>query len=97
MKPALLHLGIILFFTLMSGETHMTLAFQENLQKGKPLEKNLKAGDIHSYRISLKSGDLAYIEVDQRGIDVIVRVFGPTKRKIDEVDSPNGARGIEPV
>jgi erythromycin esterase len=35
--------------------------------------------------------------VDQRGIDVVVRVFGPDGGKIAEIDSPNGKRGDEPI
>ena len=35
--------------------------------------------------------------VEQRGIDVVVTLFGPDGKQIVEVDSPNGAEGPEPV
>jgi hypothetical protein len=35
--------------------------------------------------------------VDQRGIDVIVRVFSPGGKKLGEFDSPNGDEGPENV
>jgi hypothetical protein len=35
--------------------------------------------------------------VDQRGIDVVVRVYDPTGKKTDEVDSPNGEWGTNKV
>lgn len=35
--------------------------------------------------------------VDQRGIDVVVRVFAPDGGKLAEIDSPNGKNGIEPI
>src|SRR5262249_4846430 len=37
------------------------------------------------------------IDVDQRGIDVLVELFGPDGKKLAEVDSPNGISGLEPV
>src|SRR4029077_10170146 len=35
--------------------------------------------------------------VNQRGIDVVVRVFAPDGSRIAEIDSPNGTQGDEPV
>ena len=69
----------------------------ELLVKGKTIEKNLDGSDSHSYQLSLRSGEFAYVEVLQKGIDVVVQVFDPAGKKIDEVDSPNGTQGIEPV
>lgn len=65
------------------------------IEVGKPIEKELSAGQAHSYRVVLTSGQYARIVVDQRGIDVRVSVFGFDKKKVMEVDSPNGERGIE--
>lgn len=69
----------------------------ESLLKGKSIEKELKGGESHSYSLAVDKGEFVYVEVDQRGIDVVVRVYDPTGKKTDEVDSPNGQRGPEPV
>ncbi|MEK6321667.1 MAG: CHAT domain-containing tetratricopeptide repeat protein [Acidobacteriota bacterium] len=65
--------------------------------EGKTVERALSGGESHQYKISLSSGQYLHLVVDQRGIDVVVTLFGPDDRKIIEVDSPNGTQGPEPV
>lgn len=67
------------------------------LENGKPIERELKAGENHFYTIGLESGQFLDAAVNQRGIDVIVRVFAPDDSKIAEIDSPNGIQGDEPI
>jgi hypothetical protein len=64
---------------------------------GKPIERELKGGEAHSYKIALAAGQYLHAVVDQKGIDVVVRLFGPDGKQIAEVDSPNGTQGPEPV
>jgi CHAT domain-containing protein len=61
----------------------------------KPVERELAGGQSHSYRIGLAAGQYLRVVVDQRGIDVVVTLFGPDGKKIVEVDSPNGDQGPE--
>jgi CHAT domain-containing protein/tetratricopeptide (TPR) repeat protein len=79
-----------------------TLAAQNDkdtqaIEPGKPIVRELAGGRSHSYRIALISGQFLFVVVDQRGIDVVVTLFGPDDRKIVEVDSPNGMQGLESV
>ena len=67
------------------------------LEMGKPVEKELSGGESHSYRIALAAGQYLHIVVDQRGIDVVVALYGPDDKKLKEVDSPNGTNGPEPL
>ena len=67
------------------------------LVSNTPIWRDMTAGDVHYYAITLDSGQFAFIPVEQRGIDVIVRVHGPDGGQLTEVDSPNGSRGLEPV
>lgn len=67
------------------------------LQIGTPIERALAAGQSHSYSLSLEKDQLVQLVVDQRGIDVIVRVFSPAAKPVKEVDSPNGTAGPEEV
>jgi erythromycin esterase len=57
----------------------------------------MAGGDAHDYKVSLKAGQFLYLVVDQRGIDLVLRVFGPDGKRVAEVDSPNGDNGPEPV
>ena len=67
------------------------------LKVGAPVERELKAGEAHSYIAKLASGQYLHVVVEQKGIDVVVRLFGPDGQKISEVDSPNGTQGPEPL
>lgn len=95
-------LGVILIFSIQaplaqqsSSSTKRVEAQQ--LAQSKPIERELKAGETQAYEITLGAGQFLDAAVNQRGIDVMVRVFAPDGSKIAEIDSPNGAQGDEPV
>ena len=67
------------------------------LEPGKPVERELKGGEVHQYHVEMKAGQFLHTIVEQRGIDVVVIVFAPDGQKVFEVDSPNGANGPEQV
>lgn len=67
------------------------------LELDKPIERELVGGQAHVYELTLAKNQYLHLVVDQRGIDVVVVLFGPDAEKLDEVDSPNGTQGIEPV
>ena len=69
----------------------------QQLQQRKPVERELRAKQTHAYTIALEAGQFLDAAVNQRGIDVIVRVLAPDGKLIAEVDSPNGTRGDEPI
>lgn len=68
-----------------------------SLQPGTPLEREMARGQIHRFGITLEPDQLVQLVIDQRGIDVIVRVFSPAGRSLGEFDSPNGSEGPENV
>jgi tetratricopeptide (TPR) repeat protein len=65
------------------------------LQIGRPVERQLSGGEVHSYQITLASDQYLRVAVDQRGIDVVLALFGPDGRKLKEADSPTGDKGTE--
>lgn len=67
------------------------------LQSGVPLQRELKAGQTHTYTIDLTSGQFLHVTVEQQGIDVVITLSGPGGKAIAKVDSPNGQYGPEPV
>ena len=67
------------------------------LEMGKPIERELAGGGAHSFLVILEAGQFLRLVVDQRGIDVVVTVFGPDGKHLVEMDSPNGTKGPEPV
>ena len=68
-----------------------------SLEPGKAIERAMAGGDAHDYKVPLKAGQFLHVVVDQRGIDVVVRLLGPDGKRIAEVDSPNGDHGPEPI
>ncbi len=67
------------------------------LEQGKPIERELKGGEVHVYEIALTAGQFLKAVVEQRGIDVEVLVIAPDGKQIVKVDSPNGTQGQEPL
>jgi CHAT domain-containing protein/Tfp pilus assembly protein PilF len=71
--------------TAAHGDQDVTL-----LAPGKPIERGIKGGETHVYRITLTAGQFLHAVVDQRGINAVVTLFGPDGKRIVEVDSPTG-------
>jgi CHAT domain-containing protein/Flp pilus assembly protein TadD len=57
------------------------------LEPGNPIERELTGGQSHSYRMALAAGQYVKLAVEQRGIDVAVKLFGPDGKQIIEFDS----------
>jgi CHAT domain-containing protein/tetratricopeptide (TPR) repeat protein len=68
-----------------------------NLPTLSNIERELKGGETHSYRVTLTSGQFLYALVEQKGIDVTVGLLDPTGKQIALADSPNDQWGTEPV
>jgi hypothetical protein len=94
------------FFALLSALTFAVVPVPESalaqtqtpaLTLGQPIEKELAAGESHSYGVNLEAGQFMFAVVNQRGIDVTVAVFGPEGEQVGWFDSPNGGYGIEGV
>ncbi len=64
---------------------------------GRPLVERLASGNRRRYEILLEAGQYLDLVVQQRGVDVGVRVFDPEGRPLLWVDSPNGRQGPEEV
>lgn len=63
----------------------------------KPVERQLNGGQTHRYEMGLSRGEYLGLIVEQRGIDVVLALFAPDGKLIQEVDSPNEAQGPEPL
>ncbi len=61
------------------------------------VQRELKGGETHAFRIALTSGQFLDAAVQQQDIDIVVSVFGPDGKQLTESDSPNGRWGPEPV
>lgn len=69
----------------------------QQLEQHIPIQRELKAGETQAYKITLEVGQFLNAAANQRGVDVVVRIFAPDGSKIAEIDSPNGTQGDEPI
>ena len=67
------------------------------LQLGTPIERTLAAAQSQEFTLNLEENAFVQLVVEQRGIDVVVRVSSPAGKSLGEFDSPNGADGPEHV
>src|SRR6185369_17071525 len=58
----------------------------EPLESGRTIEKTVSAGQTHSFTIDAKAGQYLHVIVDQRGVDLVVTLFGPDGAKIVDID-----------
>ena len=66
-----------------------------SLELGKAIERELSGGQTHAYSFALAAGQFARVIVEQKGIDVVVRLLDANGNSLAEVDSPNDDRGEE--
>ena len=60
------------------------------IEPGRIFEKSIAGRAAHTYQITLNAGEFSRITLEQRGIDVLIKLYGPDNRKLFERDSPNG-------
>ena len=59
------------------------------------VERVLAKDTVHAYPVDLRAGEYLSLRVDQRGVDVELRLFDPGGHLLLRLDSPNGAHGPE--
>lgn len=69
----------------------------QQLEVGKPIERELAGGGSHSYRIALAKDQFLHLAVEQRGIDVTLRLLDAAGKEIAEVNTINGTQGMESI
>jgi CHAT domain-containing protein/tetratricopeptide (TPR) repeat protein len=68
-----------------------------SLRPHRTFDGRIGGGETRSYQIELKAGQYLEAVVDQKGVDVAVRIIDPAGKKLLEIDSPNGPQGPESV
>ena len=69
----------------------------QTLQLDTPIERTLGAGQIHEFTVKVEENSFIQLVVEQRGIDVFIRVSSPDGENLGEYDTPNGSDGPEHV
>src|SRR5262245_49933137 len=65
---------------------------------GKPVMREMRGGEVHTYQVMLSAGQYARVVVEQKGIDVVLGLLGADGKPLLEVDNNlSGTRGEEAV
>ena len=86
-----------IYFSASSTVSAVRQTETRQLFQGDIFESHIHTGQLHRYRVKLDADQLLHLTVAQKGIDVLVTIYQPDGQKVAEVDSPIGARGVEPV
>jgi CHAT domain-containing protein/Tfp pilus assembly protein PilF len=80
-----------------ASQSPTTAAAATVLELGKPVERELAGGQSHNYQITLAEGQFVSVIVEQRGLDVMVKLLGPDGNQIAELNSEVRSQGRELV
>jgi hypothetical protein len=90
-------LRVLILLPLVVCFSLATVHAQTRLQLGTPIERTLGPGQVHEFTVDLEENNFIQFVVEQRGIDLFVKVSSPSGKNLGEYDTPNGADGPENV
>lgn len=61
------------------------------------INKTISAQEKHTYAVQLENGMAITGKVIQKGIDLVIDVYYPKGELLQQIDSPNGKEGDEPI
>jgi tetratricopeptide (TPR) repeat protein len=95
--PRVLSLTLTIFCALSSqGQTNdPSVAGPTLLELARPIIRPLAGGQIEQFHIELAPNQYAKLNVEQRGIDVVVRVLDPDAKLLTEFDADPRLTGTE--
>lgn len=76
------------------GQTQQSTYVQE-LKPNQTLEREMMGAEAHSYRITLKANEFFQVRVEQRGVDVLLKLLDMGRNTLVTMDSPNSKQGPE--
>lgn len=67
----------------------------KSIRIGEKSEREISTSEVHSYKYTASANQFTNITVEQKGIDLVVKLISPDGKLIAEYDSPTGRTGIE--
>lgn len=99
------YVTVLVIFVLTVGQlapqTHAQSTQTETTTLLRPeqlIERELGGGQTHIYRVEADAGDFLQIRVEQKGVDVLLKLLDTAEaggKSLAEMDSPNGKDGPE--
>lgn len=67
------------------------------LNPDEVVKREIAGGEAQTFRLPLTQGQFLNVVVEQKGVDLVVKLFGPDAKPLILMDSPNGMYGPESV
>src|SRR5437868_9720747 len=93
-RPALAALPLLLFACVSLAPRP---ARAQSRPQPPPIEREIKGGELHTFRLLLTAGQFVRAVFDQRGADIVLTLVGPDGEELARVDSPVGESRPEPL
>jgi CHAT domain-containing protein/Tfp pilus assembly protein PilF len=88
-------LGLILSVAFAAfGQTPKTDETRE-LPPAQTLDRQMTGAETHRYKISLQKDEFLQVRVEQKGVDVALKLLDASGKELATMDSPNGTEGPE--
>lgn len=66
-----------------------------SLQPNETIEREMTGKETHRYKFDLKTGEFFQVHVEQKGLDVSLKLLDEKGNVLATMDSPNGKEGFE--
>lgn len=86
---------VSLFFWQVIATCTPRQEFITTLSPGQTIERSLNGGETHLYQVSLLTDQYLCIAVEQRGIDIELKLASPNRQSVVETDALNITQGSE--
>ncbi len=96
--PSLLVLLFSASFIILLPSAAICTGRQEQLptlQSGQTIERQLRGGETHIIQVAVAKGQYLCVAVEQRGIDIELKLASPNKQILIETDALNSTQGPE--
>src|SRR5215213_1950813 len=84
---------------LIIGLAAVSIAFGQTnprkLSPGQSIRREMTGAETHCYQFDLKKGEFFQVSVEQKGIDVMLKLLDAGGNVLATMNSPNGAEGTE--
>src|ERR1051326_7711344 len=86
---------LLIFFAASGASRVESTIVQEDvvLLSGPGFDKELAAGQTHTYKISVAAGQYLRVVVEQHGILIIATLYDSQRKELVKADNPSGAHG----
>ena len=84
---------VCVFILRLAGPASAQAPAAEALLLNQSHEREIKGGETHSYVLQLAANQTARVEVEQKGVEVVLAAYNPGGEKFIDTDTPAGMSG----